>query len=195
MSNQKMKNSKLITHNHNYEKNTEKYDICSDSEHSETEETSSKQIILYKKLLKEIAETLTSIISQKSELKKNVDVKTPFDHMRIPQISIYDYLLRIQKYSDVENNTLIIALIYIDRICKKKGITLNKYNIYRILFTAILVSIKYNEDHIYDNLYYSKIAGLPVKEINYLERKFLEIINYDLFVSEELFQKYYEYLN
>jgi hypothetical protein len=194
MLNQKMKNCKQITHNYDV-KNTEKYDICSDSEHSETEETSSKQIILYKKLLKEIAETLTSIISQKSELKKNVDVKTPFDHMRIPQISIYDYLLRIQKYSDVENNTLIIALIYIDRICKKKGITLNKYNIYRILFTAILVSIKYNEDHIYDNVYYSKIAGLPVKEINYLERKFLEIINYDLFVSEELFQKYYEYLN
>ena len=78
---------------------------------------------------------------------------------------------------------------------KKKGITLNKDNIYRILFTAILVSIKYNEDVIYDNLYYAKIAGLPVKEINYLERKFLEIINYDLFVSDELFQKYNEYLN
>ena len=78
---------------------------------------------------------------------------------------------------------------------KKKGITLNKDNIYRILFTAILVSIKYNEDVIYDNLYYAKIAGLPVKEINYLERKFLEIINYDLFVSDELFQKYNEYLH
>jgi hypothetical protein len=188
-----MKNSKQITHN--YEKSTEKYDICSDSEHSETEEASSKQIILYEKLLKEIADTLMSIISQESELKKTVDVKTPFDHGCIPQISIYDYLLRIQKYSEVENNTLIIALIYIDRICKKKDITLNKYNIYRILFTAILVSIKYNEDHIYNNSYYSKIAGLTVKEINYLERKFLEIINYDLFVSDELFQKYNEYLH
>ena len=72
---------------------------------------------------------------------------------------------------------------------------LNKYNIHRILISSILVAIKYNEDQIYDNVYFSKVAGVPVSELNYLERKFLEIINYDLFVSDELFKKYNNYLN
>ena len=37
-----------------------------------------------------------------------------------PSISLLDYLRRIIKYVKIEYSTLIIALIYIDRICKKK---------------------------------------------------------------------------
>ena len=167
-------------------KNMEKCDANSDSEQSETEEASTTEVISNKNLLKEIEETLISIISKTEKDKKTGDKKTPFDHKHIPHISVYDYLFRIQKYTGIENNTIIIALIYIDRICTKKNIILNKHNIHSILVTAILVSIKYNEDHICDNLYFSKIAGVSLKELNYLECKFLEIINFDLFVSEEL---------
>ena len=182
---------------YNSKKNMEKYEANSDSEQSETEEASTAEVISNKNLLKEIEETLNSIISKTDKEKKTGDKITPFDHKHIPRISIYDYLFRIQKYTGIENNTIIIALIYIDRICtkKNKNIILNKHNIHRILVTAILVSIKYNEDHICDNLYFSKVAGVSLKELNHLECKFLEIINYDLFVSEELFQKYNEYLS
>ena len=72
---------------------------------------------------------------------------------------------------------------------------LNKYNIHRILISSILVAIKCNEDQIYDNVYFSEVERVPVSELNYLKRKFLEIINYDLFVSDELFKKYNNYLN
>ena len=95
----------------------------------------------------------------------------------------------------MEDSTLIIALIYIDRICIKKGITLTQYNIHRLLFTSILISIKYNEDIIYDNLYYSKIGGVPKAELSKLENEFLKMIGFDLFVSEEVYKKYFTYLN
>ena len=192
MSMQKIKNVKQVTKD--YEKNTEKCEAYSDSEQSETEAGSSKEVVLYKNFLKEISDSLISIISKKAQIKNEIK-KTPFDCDHMPKISIYDYLLRIQKYSNAENNTIILAIIYIDRICNKTGLILNKYNIHRILISAILVAIKYNEDQIYDNVYFSKVAGVPVSELNYLERKFIEIINYDLFVSDELFKKYYKYLN
>ena len=171
-----------------------KTQINSDSEQSETESGSTKEIILYKSLLKEISDTLTSIILNNKKNKNGKKDNSPFVHEHAPKISIFDYLLRIQKYSNIENSTFIIALIYIDRICEKKKIILTKYNIHRILFTSILIATKYNEDIIYDNLFYSKIAGVTIKELLILENYFLNIIDFDLFVSEDIYQKYSEYL-
>lgn len=77
----------------------------------------------------------------------------------------------------------------------KKGIILTKYNIHRLLFTSILIATKYNEDIIYDNLFYSKIAGITIKELLILENSFLEIIDFDLYVSNDIYKKYSEYLD
>jgi hypothetical protein len=172
-----------------------KAQINSDSEQSETEAGSTKEIIQYKNLLKEISYTLNSIIQNNKKNKNGKKDNSPFVHEHAPKISIFDYLLRIQKYSNIENSTFIIALIYIDRICEKKKIILTKYNIHRILFTSILIATKYNEDIIYDNLFYSKIAGVTIKELLILENYFLNIIDFDLFVSDDIYQKYSEYLN
>ena len=171
-----------------------KTQINSDSEQSETEAGSTKELIQYKNLLKEISCTLTSIIQNNKKNKNGKKDNSPFVHEHVPKISILDYLLRIQKYSNIENSTFIIALIYIDRICEKNEIILTKYNIHRILFTAILIATQYNEDKIYDNLFYSKIAGVTIKELLALENYFLNIIDFDLFVSDDIYQKYSEYL-
>ena len=185
-----MRNANTSFDKHKLNKNKKKY--TSDSEQSETEEESSKKIIIHKTFLKDIADTLSSIVSQNKNSKNQ---NTAFSHGHIPKISLFEYLLRIQKYSGIENSTIIIALIYIDRICIKKGITLTRYNIHRILFTSVLISIKYNEDIIYDYLYYSKIGGITPAELSKLENEFLKMIGFELFVSEEVYNKYYSYLN
>ena len=168
-----------------------------DIEQSETEAGSTKEIIMYERqiLLKEISTTLNSIIQESNKNKNQHKDNSLFSRQQIPKISIFDYLLRIQKYSGIEESTIIISLIYIDRICKKKGIVLSKYNIHRLIFTAILIAIKYNEDIIYDNLYYSKIGGVTKKELLILENEFLKLIDFNLFVSNKMYQKYYDYLN
>ena len=181
------------THPHKSKLNKDKNINNSDSEQSETEEESSKKIIIHKALLKEIDNTLTQIISEKKNSKKNQN--DIFSHVRVPKIPLFDYLLRIQKYTRIDNSTIIMALIYIDRVCIRKGLTLTNYNIHRLLFTSILISIKFNEDIIYDNLLYSKIGGVPVAELNKLEHEFLKMIGFSLFVSEEVYKKYYTYLH
>jgi hypothetical protein len=192
---QKMKKAKEITSCSKKNFIKEQYVLNSDSEQCETEEESTKDVIIYKNVLKEIEKTLISIIAKNKKLKKAKDKKSPFYNENVPKISIFDYLLRIKKYTGIENTTLIIGLIYIDRLYTIKGITLNKYNIHKILFTSILIAIKYNEEHIYNNVFYSKVAGLSITELNYLERKFLEIINYKLFVTEVIFNEYNKYLS
>ena len=174
-----------------------KIQASSDSDQSETEEASTKEIIMYKNknILKIISESLNSIIEEGSKSKKIKKDHSHFAHKHVPKISLFDYLLRIQNYSKVEDSTLIIALIYIDRICKKKGIVLSKYNIHRLLSTSILIAMKYNEDIICDNLYYSKIAGVTNKELLVLEYEFMKLIDFDLFVSNKIYQTYYEFVN
>ena len=73
--------------------------------------------------------------------------------------------------------------------------TLTYYNIHRILFSAVLISIKYNEDCYYDNKYYSEIAGVKLKELNSLEYNFIRMLNCELYVSRKLFDKYQIYLD
>ena len=112
----------------------------------------------------------------------------------IPSISIKDYLIRIQTYSNIERSTLIISLIYIDRFCNKAKVTLTQYNIHKILFSSILMAIKFNEDDFYDNKYYSKIAGVKLKELKVLEYDFIKLLNCELYVSRDLYDKYEHYL-
>ena len=113
----------------------------------------------------------------------------------IPSISIYDYLKRIQNYTLIEKNTLILSLIYIDRLCKLGKVTLTYYNIHRIIFAAILISIKYNEDNFFDNKYYSEIAGIKLNDLNLIEYTFIKLCDFKMFVSKDIFDKYNTYLN
>ena len=118
-----------------------------------------------------------------------------FNSNCIPNISLYEYLIRIQKYTLIEKSTWILALIYIDRLCRLGKIILTCYNIHRILFTAVLLAIKYNEDNFFENEYYAKIAGVKNFELVNLEYNFFYKCNFDMYVDEETFGKYCKYIN
>lgn len=182
---------------------------CSDCEEGEinesskktndTKEKNSSEISNYK-LIKAISQTLSTILenNKKTENYKSIvknQNKMPFSANLIPSITIQDYLIRIQTYANMEKSTLIIGLIFIDRLCHKANITLTYYNIHRILFTAFLISIKYNEDSYYDNKYYSEIAGVKTKELKLLEYTFISMINFRLFVDYDIYDKYENYLD
>ena len=151
-------------------------------------------------LIKAISITLTSILDQNKNLENYREIiqnqrHSIFSGNFIPNISVKDYLERIQTYTNIEKSTLIICLIYIDRLCNKAKVTLTYYNIHRILFSSIIIGIKYNEDCFYDNKYYSQIAGVKMKELVILEYNFIKMLNCELYVSKELYDKYQAYLD
>ena len=143
--------------------------------------------------LQRIATSISFFLSELiNENLKNNEINNSendiFTIKSLPKLSISDYLNRIILYSNIEENTLISALIYIHIISKIKPIT--KYNIHKILFTSILISLKFNEDGIYKNNYYSEIAGVSTEELLILENEFLKLIKYKLFISEKTFDSY-----
>ena len=177
---------------HFYEKNSENN---SDSEQSDVETNATTYIHapISQKLLEQISFILKNIIKNKKN-KFPKESEKIFYHPKVPEISIYDYLYRIKKYSLIEDSTIIISLIYIDRVCNNKGIILTKYNIHRILFSAIFTALKFNEDIFYKTSFYAKIGGISTKELINLENAFIKLIDFKFFVSEEIFQTYSRYL-
>ena len=165
---------------------------------SETNEPSSLSI--NKTLLSSIASTLNKVIEENKTLKtyhKRIKEQANmiFSASYPPKISLYDYLYRIQLYSEVDDSTLIIALIYIDRLCEISTIMLTPNNVHRILFGSILSAIKYNEDNFYELKHYAEIAGVETKELKAIESNFLNMIDFKLFVNKIQFDKYSNYLS
>ena len=153
-----------------------------------------------KTLLSSISSTLNRVIEENKPLKTyNKRVKDQssmvFSSPIPPTISLFDYLYRIQLYSEIDDSTLIIALIYIDRLCELSTIMLTPHNIHRILFGSILAAIKYNEDNFYELKYYAEIAGVETKELKLIESAFLNMIDFKLYVNKIQFDKYSQYLN
>ncbi|CAG8665437.1 7906_t:CDS:2, partial [Ambispora leptoticha] len=60
----------------------------------------------------------------------------------------------------------------------------------RMFLAALIVASKYLQDRNYSNKAWSKISGLPVKEINQNEIVFLKLIDYNLFISEDIFKRW-----
>ena len=150
--------------------------------------------------IKSICNTLSTIIEENKKLPNYKEILKKQRHIcfnsnSLPNIALYEYIIRIQKYSFIEKSTLVLSLIYIDRFCKLGKIMLTYYNIHRILFAALLLAIKYNEDRFFENEYYAKIAGIQNDELKNIEYNFFCICDFNMYVSDEIFDKYNKYLN
>lgn len=170
-----------------------------DSERSSTEATEIQFPSPPSPLITSIYFVIEKLLSQNKNFSKYQKIvksqsKMAFSAYEIPEIDISSYLSRIAFYSKAEDSTFIIALIFIDRICTNGSIMITEYNVHRLLFTSILIAIKYNEDQYYDNTYYSQIAGVTAKELAMLEAELLDSIGYNLYVKDEEYKKYFEYL-
>ena len=152
-----------------------------------------KKDIIPIKTIEIIADLLNNICEENKDKSENInkDIK-PFMTKNIPSMPIKNYLIRLCQFTKINESTIIIILIYIDRICNINKFTLTYRNIYKIILSSMVVAIKYNEDNFYSSEIYAKIGGLSIKELNYLEFHFLVLIKFSLFVEKDLFDKYYD---
>ena len=141
-------------------------------------------------LIEIISFSLLEIITKSYKEKIKSQKKSLFTSKKIPNISIGDYLARIKKFTNINDSTLIICLIYLDRYLKMNKIILTEFNVHRLFFSSLLIAIKYNEDYFYTNKFYSNVSGLKCSELNKLELKFSTEIKFDLFVDKNLYEKY-----
>ena len=60
--------------------------------------------------------------------------------------------------------------------------------------SAVVLAAKYNDDQFFKNVYYAKVGGISIEEMNSLETAFVELIDYNFFVKTEDFSVYLQKL-
>ena len=144
------------------------------------------------KLVINISTILTEISGQNSNIEYNPD--DPFSTKSPSNVTLQYFFGRIKKYTQIEKSTLISILIYADRMCTTSGIILNPHNIHRIILGCLLLAIKYNEDVYFTNEHYAKVGGVSLEELNHLEYFSFLLLDFNLFISDDLYQKYLKYI-
>ena len=126
--------------------------------------------------------------------EKKIDFSSLFKGKNISKVTIRNYVSRLNKYFLNEQASLVVSLIYLDRICEITQIKLAQDNFHRLFLVSLVVAIKYTEDKYFLNSYYAKVGGVSLEDFNKLESEFIKAIEYFLYIDDEVFGKYVMYL-
>lgn len=143
-------------------------------------------------LVQLIADMMERLMAHNDQIPLSPESLTRFHSRSAPGISILDYLRRIVKFTNVERTCLLITLHYIDQICARTSLfTLTSLTCHRFVIAAIAISSKALCDAFCLNSLYAKVGGIPVAELNVLEREFLSMIEWNVTCTRETLQEYY----
>jgi hypothetical protein len=160
-------------------------------------------IMLYTQLSED--KTLTKKISEKSDLyyfseeKYIKEYPQYFDRQKIENIhkeqtidEIIDFIEALYNCVQFSSECCIIGLIYINRIIALTGLSLQNTNWRPLVFVSLMMSQKIWDDRYLSNGDFSSIYPFFEKDdLNLLEIKFLEIIQYNVFVKMGIYMTFY----
>lgn len=111
---------------------------------------------------------------------------TVFDLHQVPDIQLKDYLFRIMTMSKCTYRDLIAALVYVETLINKGVISgISFHNMHRLVALSIMTSTKFYDDVHYSNRSWSKIVGIPLRELNDAETEFLRALNFEINIKFE----------
>lgn len=78
----------------------------------------------------------------------------------------------------------MMALVYIERFMNQTGMLLNHWNWRRIVLIVLLIASKVWDDDSLENIHFPQVMpDITLKEVNNLEKIFLELIDYKLHIK------------
>jgi len=106
--------------------------------------------------------------------------------------NIYEFMKALYDCAQFGPECCIICLVYINRLIAFTGMPLHPTNWRPLILCSLLVAQKVWDDKYLSNADFAFIYPFFVtEEINRLEQKFLELIQYNVTVKSSLYAKYY----
>lgn len=106
------------------------------------------------------------------------DASTLFHSAWPPATPIADY---VAHKSCCSSECFMLALIYIDRIIKRGAqVEVAPLTCHRIIATALVLAMKFQDDDLQSDAAYSRACGIPLRELSCLERAMLQLLSYKL---------------
>ena len=121
-----------------------------------------------------------------SSNEENLNFQT---NLKEENYTLHDYFYYWIKKLDFNENLLLLTMKNLDKLLEKDFI-LTYDNVKNILFTCMIITQKNFEDENLNDKDYAKILEVSTKDIINMQMKFLEYIDFSLYISEEEFNKY-----
>lgn len=150
-------------------------------------------LLVLKSIIEENAKSTPYSIQNKYE---NIEKMFNFTEKNPQLMSFVDCVYSIKMILNPEISTLVLTLIYIDRVSQsqEKQIMINNNNVYKLFVIAFFIASKYNEDFHVPIKILSHVSKLPFVELFELENLFFKLIKFNLYINEETYNIYYKYL-
>jgi len=150
------------------------------------------------KIIFSLSKLINEII--KKNYKKNKHIlsykkikKDKFFSLYIPNISIYDYIYRIIKFTQINISTLIISFVQLNNYLKKSKNYLSLNNFFNLYITSCLINAKFYEDKCFPLSIFAKVGGISIEELEIFEFEFYHRLNFSLYMREDLYNSYYNF--
>lgn len=146
-------------------------------------------------LIQVLANEVEDLIYSNDERVDDVDVgdyQTFYSSFKQP-FELDFYMRRLVQYVNCSTAVFVTMFVYLDRVQEKcKALLASDMNCHRLVFTCLVLAVKYLEDEVHSNGYYARVGGLTIDEMNSLEFKLLNVLDWNLSVSPETYAVYEE---
>ncbi|CAD8070785.1 unnamed protein product [Paramecium primaurelia] len=135
----------------------------------------------------------TTLNLQDSQLFNKVFIDQSLTNY-IPNVDIIqNYCKNIMTTTKMEREVAIISMIYINRLLDhNQGLEINCLNWQKILFTALVMASKIWDDESFENNNFAKVLPqFSTIQINEMEKVFLKLIEYHLYVNSGDYARQY----
>lgn len=76
-------------------------------------------------------------------------------------------------------------VIYLDRLQSEHlDLVINSCCVFRLLIASLVLAVKYCDDTYYKNSFYAQVGGIPLGELNSLERELYFLLSFKLHVTK-----------
>lgn len=126
-------------------------------------------------------------------LDENGDIPSfPFLEYKPTEEEVYYYCKYVVLASKMEKEIPLMALVYIERFMTNTGMLLNHWNWRRVVLIVLIIASKVWDDDSLENIHFPQVMpDISLKEVNTLEKTFLELIDYKLHIRGAEYAKYY----
>ncbi|KAL0211860.1 hypothetical protein RCL1_005486 [Eukaryota sp. TZLM3-RCL] len=109
-------------------------------------------------------------------------------------ITLYKFIYQLFRRAQIEPECIVVSLTYLERLfLKRPDLKLTTNNFERLIFTAVMVASKFNDDVSCSSFSFSLCSNghISLKELNDMEAIFLIELDFNLYVSIDTYRDFY----
>lgn len=131
-----------------------------------------------------------------AEMANRLAVGTP----KTPE-SFRKFISQILSSTRLPRTTILLGMNYFAKrinmmnMMSANKITLSEGHIWRLLTVALLLGSKFLDDNTFQNRSWADVSGIPVRELNKLEREWMESISWRMFVNLDRSEDYQAWIS